>query len=168
MPELAPTYAAVFAGPPWNETWSLDEAVEEIQKDLTTKGFIGVQAQQGKSIVGFTWGFPLPNLDQPGKQFSYVRQLLAEKGIDPNCVFYGTETGVLPESQKQGIGRRLLTNRMKRTYQPYVTFRTKNPLMLKVYQRVTGPENVRLLCRDPDDPERIWYLIRNDPQDQER
>lgn len=161
IPRLAQAYARVFAGPPWNEEWSLEAASEEIQRDFLTSGFIGVQTRREVEVIGFSWGFFLPSVDQPGKQFTYIRRLLEKRKIEPSEVFYGTETGVVPERQKQGIGPQLLAHRMRRTSQPYMVFRTKNPPMVKVYQRVVGSENIENLCSDPDDPERTWYLIRN-------
>ncbi|MEK6963765.1 MAG: hypothetical protein AABX70_05020 [Nanoarchaeota archaeon] len=142
----------------------MEAASEEIQRDFLTPGFIGVQARRDTEVVGFSWGFSLPSIDQLGKQFTYIRRLLEKKAIKPDCILYGTETGVLPEKQRQGIGPQLLTYRMKRTPQPYVVFRTKNPFMVKVYSRVAGSANIEELCNDPDDPKRVWYLIRNEQQ----
>ena len=157
MPELAPAYAAVFSGPPWNETWTPDTAAEAIRKDFAAPGFVGVLVRTPQ-LIGFTWAFTIPSGFRPEK-FGSISELLRKRDLDLNQVIYGSESGVVPTSQGRGIGTGLLQRRIASSPQPYGVFTTINPVMVRVYKKVAGPTNLEVLCGNPDPTQRSWYLI---------
>lgn len=49
----------VFAGPPWNEKWSLQKIQENINKLINKKGFTGIVARIDSVTAGYLTGFQI-------------------------------------------------------------------------------------------------------------
>jgi ribosomal protein S18 acetylase RimI-like enzyme len=60
VPSIVDIYKRVFAEPPWNETWSNGQVVEDIVFALTSVKPIMLVAEKEEKIMGFVWGYDLP------------------------------------------------------------------------------------------------------------
>jgi GNAT superfamily N-acetyltransferase len=80
---------SAYAGPPWNENWSLEGAVENVNNVLETPRSIALAAIDGGKVLGIALG---------------IRQ---RRHAGP--VIYLDELSVLPEAQGRGIGTALLS-----------------------------------------------------------
>jgi len=88
---------------------------------------------EDNSVVGFTWGYPLLS---SGKQ-TMIDGVIS-LGYDPSSLFYGAETGIGPSERGRGIATMLVQKRIFRQSEPLVCFRTKNPAMVAIYQKLVG------------------------------
>ncbi|MDP3916666.1 MAG: GNAT family N-acetyltransferase [Nanoarchaeota archaeon] len=160
---IGETYCEVFKSSPWFEyDWTLTAAISELESSQTQEGFLGVLAETKEKIIGFSWGYKLPAEMTDGKNFLEMRRLLIDSGINPDRTFYGSETGVLEELQGKGIGSGLLelrTRLMDKKYEA-ILFRTKNDIMVQVYENVFGTGSVKILAKDPTYQDRNLYLLR--------
>jgi ribosomal protein S18 acetylase RimI-like enzyme len=130
---IAQLYADVFAGAPYFEDWTLDAALSEYTQCREKTGFVGVVKVQDENLVGFAWGYDMPTTDFERVPFSQYCQLA--KG-EP-C-FYAAETGIRPEYQNQGLGKELLIGRTKLVSQDIISFRTKTPAIVHIYEKYVG------------------------------
>jgi GNAT superfamily N-acetyltransferase len=80
---------SAYSGPPWNENWSLEGAVENVNNVLETPRSIALAAIDGGKVLGIALG---------------IRQ---RRHAGP--VIYLDELSVLPEAQGRGIGTALLS-----------------------------------------------------------
>ncbi|OHV26130.1 GNAT family N-acetyltransferase [Rhizobium sp. RMa-01] len=80
---------SAYAGPPWNENWSLEAAIENVNNVLDTPKSIALAAIDGGKVLGIALG---------------IRQ---RRHAGP--VIYLDELSVLPEAQGTGIGTALLS-----------------------------------------------------------
>jgi len=159
--DVADLYCEVFATPPWNENfWTRELALEVIDGAIGKNDFIGAVAEKENKIIGFTFGYPLSLREDPG--IDAVRENLTKIGIDVGNVFYGAEAGVEPELRNLGIGtnvfdyrRRLVRNKGFSG----VASRTKNPAMIRVYEKVFGADQVQAVFQDPVNIDRTWYYV---------
>ena len=60
IPRLADLYVAVFAGPPWNEVWERQWAVDRLDTICAFPGFSGLVAEDGETPVAAAVGRILP------------------------------------------------------------------------------------------------------------
>ncbi|AHG48747.1 GCN5 family acetyltransferase (plasmid) [Rhizobium leguminosarum bv. trifolii CB782] len=85
----AAVLVGAYSGPPWNENWSLEAAVENVKTVLETPRSIALVAIDGRKVLGIALG---------------IRQ---RRHAGP--VIYLDELSVLPEAQGRGIGTALLS-----------------------------------------------------------
>ncbi|EJC71778.1 GNAT family N-acetyltransferase [Rhizobium hidalgonense] len=85
----AAVLVGAYSGPPWNENWSLEAAVENVKTVLETPRSIALAAIDGGKVLGIALG---------------IRQ---RRHAGP--VIYLDELSVLPEAQGRGIGTALLS-----------------------------------------------------------
>ena len=78
-----------YAGPPWNEDWTLEAAIENLGYVLETPKSIALAAVDGDAVLGIALG---------------IRQRRAS-----GPVIYLDEISVLPRAQGMGIGTALLS-----------------------------------------------------------
>jgi len=160
--EIAELYCRVFAGKPWFESWTLEGALEVLDNAHKKESFLGVIAILENKIVGFSFGYRLPEKSTENVAFAKVRELFKSKEIESDNVFYGAETGVDPELQNKGIGTEMFDYRMKlvrsKGYSG-VASRTINLAMVRVYEKVFGKKNVQEIFKDPVKSERTWYYV---------
>jgi GNAT superfamily N-acetyltransferase len=131
---------------------------------VAQNGFVGVAARTGDTgeLVGFSWGFSVPSVDSPSVLFSQVSPLFREQGIEASTTFYAAETGLLPDFQQRGEGKRLMLARFREAREAGflgMCGRTINPKIVKIYEDCFGEENVRVVFHDPDPvkADRKWY-----------
>jgi len=98
--KIAQTYCDVFAGPPWNETFSKDEVVADMIKEISPKSSAWIAMDQDK-VAGFTWGYP--------KRISDLETKLGISLNSPNLIVaYQSEIGLLSEYRGQRIAKNLV------------------------------------------------------------
>lgn len=86
----AELFVQVFNQPPWNECWDFSGAFERMKFYFDTPNFVGICFYDGDNLLGFVMGNYEP----------YQREKL----------FVLKEMCVSPESQRKGIGSRLLAD----------------------------------------------------------
>lgn len=86
--ELAELFCDVFNAPPWNDSWSVDQAKGRLLDIINTPGFRGMAEYSGDSIVGFIMGHEEQCFD--GVHFQILEFCVARN------------------MQRQGIGGRML------------------------------------------------------------
>ena len=67
-------------------------------------GFAGAMLLKRDLPIGFSWGYPIPEERTQSVNFPIIRAMLKERNVNPNEVFYGAETGIIAEYQRQGLG----------------------------------------------------------------
>jgi GNAT superfamily N-acetyltransferase len=147
--------------------WTREIVFDIMNNAIRTDGFIGLCATYGvdkERVVGFSWGFGVPRLDEPTVAFSKVSDMLDNLGIDCKTTFYSAEVGVEPELQREGVGTQLMRTCLAVAKQAGYTglcFRTVNANVVKVFRRECGEDNVKAIFNDPDPlkSERTWYYI---------
>lgn len=54
--DLAPLFIDVFNSPPWNESWSIEQAKEKLLDIINTPRFYGMAEYSGDNMVGLIMG----------------------------------------------------------------------------------------------------------------
>lgn len=134
-----------------------------LEAAIATPGFIGqVAVEMSGELVGFSWGYAIPELDTPSVRFTQVRDLLTQAGVDPDTCFYAAETGVIPTHQRAGVGRALVEGRLREARQAghrRAVFRTiDRERLVGLYESLF--DSVVELFPDPDPAKsQIWYAV---------
>lgn len=137
--KIAEAYMNIFNGPPYYESWTKQESLDELLRSSRKEGFICVFAEKEEDIIGFSWGYKLPENNLERIAFEKIRNKLEENKINPNKTFYGAESGVRIDLRKKGIGTLMLRKRFAACKDfNTVIFRTKNPTMINIYRKVAG------------------------------
>lgn len=164
--KVARLYVNIFNGPPWYENWNVSTSEKVIRDALQKFSFIGkccvIKSNNVEDLVAFSWGYMIPDKDSPTVKFSEVSKLLRKLNYSPEEIFYGAESGVLPQFQNLGIGTKTMYNRLLRAKElgfRYVAFRTINEQVIDIYQTLFGTENINTLFNDPEKgkSDRLWY-----------
>jgi len=145
-------YQAVFAEPPWNESWTREEVIEDLRSALRQPQTTRLVAESEKQVLGFTWGYQLPSemfgLLPNLTKFSYMDEMAVRKGI-----------------RKRGIGTLLgeaYIENVKNQGLPGVVLRTdqRNDASMALFKRLgfSSDFNGRKIY-DPKYPDRV-YLWR--------
>ncbi len=129
-----------------------DEAIHK-------EGFIGKLALADQKIVGFSWGYSLPDAATTTVRFDLLREKFSEKGLHPENTFYAAETGVAEEYRGIGISTLLsaarLTEARQKDYK-YLLTRTINPYVLRYMNKNVAKRGIELF-KDPEHSSK-WYL----------
>jgi ribosomal protein S18 acetylase RimI-like enzyme len=161
--QIADLYCRVFAGAPWFEDfWTREKALKVLDSAINNNGFRGVIAVLNSKVMGFSFGYELPDYNTDSVAFSKVKNMFKSKNIPSDKLFYGAETGIDPDYQNKGFGTIMFDERMKLVKsEGYfgVCSRTINPAMIRVYEKVFGEENVKAVFKDPVNKERTWYYV---------
>lgn len=139
-------YQEIFAEPPWNECWSYEDVLEDINFCLRQKDPIILVAERKRKIVGFNWGYRLPL-----KKFPFLG-----KKLDKKC-FYVDELGVKKEFRRRKIGTRLmqeLIKKAKRLFYSSMLLRTDVKGVAYLFYLSLGFKDIEV--RDPKYPERTY------------
>jgi len=96
LDNLVKIYQSAFAEPPWNENWSFDEVVEDLNLGLNSEGSIVLVAEYENQLLGFTWGYNLPL-----EKFSFLESLVSSNSS------YMDEIAVMPFARIKNIGSTL-------------------------------------------------------------
>lgn len=131
-----------------------------IKEALCMESFIGYIALINDNVVGFSWGYKIPNKRTTSVNFPEVTLALRALGISKEQAFYGAETGVVEKYQGQGLGRKLVSLRTRNSFeQGFKIFlnRTINPRMRKILQSLFSGIEPRTLFKDPETGSQ-WFL----------
>ena len=60
LSQLIEIYKSAFAEPPWNETWSSEEIIKDLNFALSQEKNIILVAEQKDKLLGFAWGYKIP------------------------------------------------------------------------------------------------------------
>ena len=94
--ELVRIYRKAFAEPPWNERWSRQEVIKDLDYALCQRNPLVLVALVGGELVGFTWGYSVPF-----EEFPFLRGNVGQNTV------YMDEIAVDPTARRMGVGRRL-------------------------------------------------------------
>lgn len=95
--KIVEIYRKAFAEPPWNETWTKEQVLEDLSLAFSKKNPLVLVAQAPPSqLVGFTWGY-----ETPFDEFPFL-----QGKVRGNCV-YMDEIAVDPAFRQEGVGRSL-------------------------------------------------------------
>lgn len=162
---LVDAYRKVFAGYPWFEDWPVEVVVKMIRRDITEDASCWValapSSEDKPYIVGFTWGFELPEKKLVKMADSRTLQVLREI-CGPGRIAYQSELGVLESFRGQGIARNLVMRRnqdfLERGLEIGVIRTKEDPPSVTYtwYQRV----GYEIIYRYPDDTNRVLMASR--------
>lgn len=93
LEQIIDIYQRAFAGPPWNEVWSAEEIIKDLEFARSQPNPIVLVAEIDNKLVGVTWGYQLPL-----EKFPFLDGKVDERAS------YMDETAVLPEKWGKGIG----------------------------------------------------------------
>lgn len=96
--EVAKLYAQVFGEVPWNETWSLEDALEAVNNPVL---IWYVATDPDGAVIGFVAGC-IANANTVAHKFQ-----IPEERLGTGLVGYKAELGVLPSYRRTGLARRL-------------------------------------------------------------
>lgn len=71
LDDCAPLYAAVFAAPPWNESWRVEDAAQRLADFLATPRAYGVRVN---GVDGELLGFAIGHLERSGPDDHFLLQ----------------------------------------------------------------------------------------------
>ncbi len=129
-------YVTIFNESPFFEDWNKKSALKELNYQINNLEFSGLLETQ---IGGFCFGYSLPEKNSSRVDYELINSILQEKGFGFANTFYVSEVGVIPNKQNKGLGTKLL-NGLTNLISDYdlVVFRTKNPLMVRIGEKVFG------------------------------
>jgi ribosomal protein S18 acetylase RimI-like enzyme len=141
--------------------WTPEGVREDYLKASKEKGFIGIGGELDGELVGFFWGYAIPEEDTHSVKYSKARKLLTDKGINPDKAFYHSEAGTHSKIRNQGFGTKVATATFAEAAKKYdnVVYRTTQPEMIRVYEKLFGvPEEKQFIFKDPDPvKDQLWY-----------
>ncbi len=112
---------------PLLEAYPKDETIKYILGELGKSNPIGLLATINTELAGFSWGYQTQVKDlakskwKTSQMQDAVQALLSSYGVD-DSVFYGSETGVDPQFQGKGLGKQLVSERLKQVKDSDVKF----------------------------------------------
>ncbi len=147
LSKIVEIYKAAFAEPPWNEKWSYQQVVRQLNGGISKPNSIVLVAENSENILGMTWGFDLSLNRFPFLADNYVKN-----------TNYIAELAVSPCSRKIGTGTllgRAYVERAREKGIPKIILRTdeRNPAALKLYKGL-GFSDIN--ARDPTYKNRIY------------
>jgi ribosomal protein S18 acetylase RimI-like enzyme len=151
LQQLIEVYQSAFAEPPWNETWTSEQVIEDLELALSQKDPIVLVADENNMLLGMTWRYRLP-LDK----FPFL-----EGRVKSNCS-YMDEIAVRGNYRKRGIGRMLgnaylLETKMQRMNEVALRTDERNEASMALFKSI----GFGLLgIRDPEYCNRQYLLKR--------
>ena len=112
--------------------------------------------------IGFSWGYQMPEIRTQSVNFPVIRELFRERGINPDKVFYGAETGIVAEYQKRGLGSVIASVRCLEAQNGNYDFfanRTINPRMKAISSHIFSGSQATELFEDPE-TKSPWFMWR--------
>lgn len=98
LQECARLLVSVFMNPPWNESWTIELALQRLQNTYNTPEFYGVLAKEGEKIVGFALG----HIEQYVQNKTFY---LKEMCVDSNYQRNGIGTAIINRLQADLVGK---------------------------------------------------------------
>lgn len=104
-------YQEAFGGPPYFETYSTEEVMEEVWLPHVKDGII-VLALDDECVVGFGCAMPVLKLPPKVKEFLMLHQGEGSFPVDLDRAWYMSELGVVTSHRQRGIGYSLVKHRL--------------------------------------------------------
>ena len=124
-----------------------------IDESLDLDKFVGYLLRKDKEVIGFTWGYKIPEKRTESVNFPEVRLKLENVSIDPENTFYCAETGIVDSYQNKGLGSIVVAQRIygaiKNDFET-ITNRTINSYMRKIMNKIFSNTPGRELFKDPE------------------
>ena len=139
---IAKAYQQAFAGYPWYEKWEISTIISDFDKEMMKPGAICLVAETNANVIGFTWGYNVlssPKLDEHLDAPELHQQ---HKGK----YFYIDEAAVVPDYQKKGIGRELVTKILDGREQVLLRTKVEGPMFNLVIKM--GGEVIQRISRE--------------------
>jgi hypothetical protein len=117
------------------------------------KGFIGYVGSVGNKLVGFSWGYGIPEIPTKSVRFDLIRPLLEDKGLTPEETFYAADTGVEENYQGGGVGSAISGKRILDASEhgfKHLVCRTINPFVHSYFEKFFGGNKGIYLFNDPE------------------
>jgi len=144
-------YQRAFAEPPWNESWTDEAVIEDLQNALKQNNPIILVAEKDGKIVGFRWAYELPM-----KKFPFLNGK-----IENGKTMYGDELAVEKEFRGTGIGSAMMQLSFEIAkqagYNAFVGRTDQNSQMVQLYKRLGYQE---MGIQDPQYPNRFYFIKR--------
>ena len=141
--------------------WTKEVVAEDFENALNQDEFIGNGIRLDEELVGFYWGFKMPNKDTHHVWYEKAGKMLLNEGIDPSRVFYHTEIGISPKHQGKGLGKKLLFASSKEASEKFdiVLYRTVNPAVNHIYATILDTLAIPIF-KDPNPAkDQLWYAF---------
>lgn len=126
---------------------------ELIAEAIREQGFVGYMINSDGKLVGFGWGYGIPQKRTVSVNFPAVTPMLEEAQIRPEEAFYFAEAGVAEEYQHHHLGSMVIAKMLKaaldRGHSTHVT-RTINPFVHIILERLFSGMEGRELFKDPE------------------
>ena len=147
LPRVIEIYKAAFAEPPWNESWSDEEIIDDLKYCFSQSNPIVLVAEDVDDVLGVTWGYDLPL-----EKFPFLA------GKFDGWTNYVDDLAVDPRARRRGIGALLGKEYVEVARQRVVfnvVLRTdeRNPAAMKLYE---GLGFCDIGVRDPKYKNRIY------------
>ncbi len=124
-----------------------------ITEAMNLRGFTGYVGVKDEELVAFSWGYMMPRERTISVAFDKISKVVSELGINPEEVFYASETGVNDAFQNSGYGSAVSGKRIldaeEQEYHQFLT-RTKNPFVHKMFRKFFGGKKPQELFKDPE------------------
>jgi ribosomal-protein-alanine N-acetyltransferase len=151
LPRIVEIYKAAFAEPPWNEEWSDEQVVDELEAGLLQSNPIVLVAQNSSNVFGMTWGY-----DVSPEKFPFLAEMFDGR------TSYIAELAVDPQARRRGIGvllgnRYVETARRRGVFNVVLRTDERNPAAMGLYKGLGFSE---IGTRDPKYKNRI-YLVKS-------
>lgn len=162
---VAACYASVFAGPPWNESWSREAALAVLQEQ---RGLTNVIAFEGEKVVGFAFARVerISDLERKlGIPFADEVSARQYGPHGPGFVLYQADLGVLGAYRERGIGKRLFRARLDASpcEESYQVVRARvSPEPSVTYLWYTEKLGYEVIARYPEEDGRVILFQRGD------
>ena len=97
---FAQAFSTVFATPPYNEQFSVEDSISLVEFHLETSHRYTLLAVEGNKVIGFGLASSVRNYPEITRQIQGL--------LPPVRTHYFAELGVLPEYRQFGIGKKLI------------------------------------------------------------
>lgn len=151
LEQLIGVYKSAFAEPPWNEVWTSEQVIEDLELAFSQEIPIVLVAETQGRLTGFTWGYKIPL-----EEFPFLKGKVSEQ------TSYMDEIAVRGGERRRGVGQILGKTYIEKVISQgieQVILRTDiwNTASMALFRKL-GFRNTQVF--DPEYGDRI-YLIKS-------
>ena len=135
-------YQQAFAGPPYHETYTDEDVINDVWKPHLQDGSIILALKEGQ-VIGLGCAMPMDKWAHDEEFQNFIKQNLDKLPDDPSEICFMTEVAVLPGHQNNGIGTSLIKQRFdwakRQGFQHYMMRTAKvGSNSIRMYQNLGG------------------------------